>query len=556
MKIYLAQINPIIGDLESNFKKHLEIIQKTDEHSHRLIIFPELSLIGYPPRDLILKPSFYNEQLSYIKELAKAVDANTGMLLGGLSKNEGPGYPLFNSIYYLHWNKISKVFNKSLLPSYDIFDEKRYFEPCLEVDENTFEFDGKKFGVSICEDIWTEDGQEIYLDNPMERLNAYGAEVFINCSASPFTSKKLEERKNILKRNINRYKRPVIYVNQVGANDHLVFDGNSVVLNHESQIINKAKAFMEDLIEVSYEDLSKPGHLETTLEFTEDEKIEMNLEAIKLGLKDYLAKCGFKKAILGLSGGMDSALVAYIAAYALGKDKLKAIMLPSRFTSEESLKDARELAHNLGLISENNYLEININGLHSEMKTLMPGISALAEENLQARLRANILLAQSNTDNSILLATSNKSELAVGYATIYGDTCGGIAILGDLMKTEVYQMAKYINEKHKEEFPAGIIPENIIHKAPTAELRENQKDQDSLPPYEVLDQIIYHYVEEMMSLKDIINLGFNPELVKRILNLIDRNEYKRQQYPPIVKIQGKTFGYGRKMPIAQGYKHK
>ena len=470
MKIYLAQINPIVGDLEYNFKKHLEIIQKTDEHSHRLIIFPELSLIGYPPRDLILKPSFYDEQLKYIQELAKQVDANTGVLIGALSRNPEAGNPLFNSVYYLHWNKISKVFNKSLLPSYDIFDERRYFAPAAEIDENTFEFDGKKFGVSICEDIWTEDGQEIYLDNPMERLNTYGAEVLINCSASPFTTNKLEERKNILKRSIQRYKKPIIYVNQIGANDHLVFDGNSVVLNHDNQIINTAKAFEEDLIEVGFEDLSTTGDLETTLEFTEDEKIEMNLEAIKLGLKDYLRKCGFKKAILGLSGGMDSALVAYIAAIALGKENLKAIMLPSLFTSEESLKDARGLAHNLGLISTNNYLEININSLHSEMKTLMPEISALAEENLQARLRANILLAESNTDNSILLATSNKSELAVGYATIYGDTCGGIAVLGDLMKTQVYQMAKYINEKHKAEFPAGIIPENIIHKAPTAEL--------------------------------------------------------------------------------------
>lgn len=556
MKIYLAQINPKVGDLENNFKKHLEFMQRTDKHSLRLIIFPELSLIGYPPRDLILKPSFYDEQLEYINELAKYVDAYTGVLIGGLSKNQEAGNPLFNSIYYLHSNKISKVFNKSLLPSYDIFDEKRYFHPCADEDENIFEFDGKKFGVSICEDIWTEDEQEIYLDNPMEKLNAYGAEVFINCSASPFTSNKLEERKNILKRSAQRYKKPILYVNQVGANDHLVFDGNSVVLNHESQIINKAKAFEEDLIEIYYGDLSIPGHIETTLELNEDEKIEMNLEAIKLGLKDYLAKCGFKKAILGLSGGMDSALVAYIATFALGKENLTVIMLPSRFTSEESLKDAKELAHNLGLISTNNYLEININGLHSEMKTLMPEMSELAEENLQARLRANILLAQSNTENSILLATSNKSELAVGYATIYGDTCGGIAILGDLMKTQVYQMAKYINKKHREEFPVGIIPENIIHKAPTAELRENQKDQDSLPPYEILDQIIYHYVEELMSLKDIINLGFNPEIVKNVLNLIDRNEYKRQQYPPIVKIQGKTFGYGRKMPIAQGYKHK
>ena len=556
MKIYLAQINPRVGDLENNFKKHLEIINSVDKHSHRLIIFPELSLIGYPPRDLILKNSFFEEQLNYIKELAKHVDANTGVLVGGLAKNEAVGNPLFNSIYYLHWNKISKIFNKTLLPSYDIFDERRYFNPASEIDENIFEFDGKKFGVSICEDIWIEADEEIYLDNPIEKLNSFGAEIFINCSASPFTSKKLEERKTILKRNIERYKRPLIYVNQVGANDHLVFDGNSIALNHKCEIINQAKAFNEDLVEIKLEDLNKEAQLESTLEFTDDEKIEMNLEAIKLGLKDYLSKCKFQKAILGLSGGMDSALVAYIAATSLGPENLKAIMLPSKFTSDESLKDARELAHNLGLITVNNYEEISIDSLHQEMKTLMPKITALAEENLQARLRANILLAQSNTDNSILLATSNKSELAVGYATIYGDTCGGIAILGDLLKTEVYKMAKFINEKHRNDFPKGIIPENIIHKAPTAELRENQTDQDSLPPYEVLDQIIYQYIEEMKSLGDIIKLGFDSELVKKILNLIDRNEYKRQQYPPIVKIQGKTFGYGRKMPIAQGYRHK
>jgi NAD+ synthase (glutamine-hydrolysing) len=545
VKIAIGQINPIIGDLESNFKSIVQNIQIAREQKARLLVLPEMCLIGYPPKDLLLKHGLVELQESYIKELAAYTDADFGMLVGSISQNKGYGKKFFNSLFFLAEGEIRAVASKTLLPNYDVFDETRYFESAQE--STVIEWQGIKFGVSICEDIWTEAYPSLYKRDPINDLLAKGAEILINAAASPYTYDKPQRRRQLIGNVAKRYGVPVIYVNQVGANDQLIFDGASMVFSAQGDLSLKAKIFEEQCLIFDSEDLVKNKSIEEEFYGT---SIENMHKALILGLKDYVRKCGFKKIILGLSGGIDSAVVACLAAEALGAENVLAVMMPSKHTSETSLHDAQELTANLGLDKHHNYHIIPITELHAKAKELIPDMSSVAEENLQARLRANILLTLSNSYGALLLCTANKSELAVGYSTLYGDSCGGIAVIGDLLKTSVYELAKHINRD------VIVIPMRIIERAPSAELRPNQKDEDTLPPYEILDKIIPLYVQEMKTQQEIIDAGFDKNTVSKVLNMIDGSEYKRQQSAPPLKIAGKAFGLGRRMPIAQGFKHK
>ena len=566
MKLALAQINPTVGALNENFKKAASYIEEAKKLGANLVIFPELSLLGYPPKDLILKNGLLEKQNEIIEELCKYSSEEFVIIVGGIAENRKFGKKFYNSLYCLRAGKIELVSHKMLLPTYDVFDETRYFQPASKV--KIWEFMGKKIGLSICEDIWIEAYNNLYSRNPINELVAQGAELIINASASPYSLGKPELRNQLMTKLVKQYKLPLIYVNQVGANDQLIFDGASkAYAPNGSQALN-LKYFSEELKIISFDELmchceeesppnpskvilsdsegsnaqTKTDPLDSSASPLNDEEIH---KALCLGIKDYVYKCGFSKVILGLSGGVDSALVAVLAKEALGAENVFAYMLPTEFTSDSSFKDAEKLAKNLGI----NYEIIEIKNLHKEIRNLIPDLSPLADENVQPRLRANILMAQANTKNAMLLATGNKSEIAVGYSTLYGDSCGALAPIGDLLKTQVYKLCEFINKDTE------IIPVEILNKAPSAELRHDQKDSDSLPDYEELDKIILLYVQELWSKDQIIKTGFDKDTVKKVLNLIDRAEYKRQQAPPILKIAGKAFGEGRRMPIAQGYQN-
>jgi NAD+ synthase (glutamine-hydrolysing) len=542
MKISLAQINPIVGDLNYNFKKILKSVEQALKDGSNLIIFPELAMIGYPPKDLLLKTDLLTYQNQYLEELKLYSNKNFAIIIGGISQNQGFGKKLQNSVFCLADGKIDLVASKTLLPNYDVFDETRYFEPAKQV--SVWAWQDLKFGISVCEDIWIEAYHTIYQKNPVEELISQKCDLIVNLSASPFEIGKIETREKLIGSLVRKYQTPILYTNQIGANDQLIFDGNSMIFDKHANLIHQLESFQEDLFSFESQTLFQ-DHL-SPVQLTSSRNKYQNLEqALVLGTKDYLQKCGFQKAVLGLSGGIDSALVACLAAKALGPENVSAYMLASKFTSQASLDDAERLAKNLGI----NYQRLSIEGLHDQLKNLIVPLEGLADENVQPRLRATILMAFANINNAMLLATGNKSEIAVGYSTLYGDTCGAIAVIGDLLKTDVYGLANFINSKQE------IIPESIIKKAPSAELRPDQKDSDSLPDYPTLDKIIAAYVQEMKTIHEIIALGFDPALVRRVLNLIDGAEYKRQQAPPVLKIAGKAFGAGRRMPVAQGFRH-
>jgi NAD+ synthase (glutamine-hydrolysing) len=554
MKIALAQINPIIGGLDHNFKKSASFIEEAKKSSANLIIFSELSLLGYPPKDLILKNGLIEKQNEILQELCKFSSEEFGIIVGGLSINNNYGKKFHNSIFCIRAGQVEMISHKMLLPNYDVFDETRYFQPADSV--SVWDFMGYKFGLSICEDIWVEAYNTLYTRNPIEELAAKGAQIIINASASPYNLGKVETRNHLMSKLVEKYKLPLLYVNQVGANDQLIFDGSTKAYRQDGSQLVSMNAFQEEMKIIDSEDLFSKSSAGFAVQassketFQELDKLsEEDLEeiylAISLGIKDYVHKSGFSEIIIGLSGGIDSALVAVLAAEALGSDKVHAYMLASEYTSKESFDDARRLVKNLGI----NYKELSIKNLHSDIRALVPDLSSLADENIQPRLRAVILMAEANSKNAILLATGNKSEIAVGYSTLYGDSCGALAPIGDLLKTQVYKLANFINKDRE------IIPQAIIQKDPSAELRPNQKDSDSLPDYEILDKIIMLYVQELRSLDQIVKEGFDEKLVKRILNMIDKAEYKRQQAPPILKIAGKAFGLGRRMPIVQGFSH-
>ncbi|MBN1647274.1 MAG: NAD+ synthase [Spirochaetales bacterium] len=542
MKIAMVQMNPLVGDFDGNTLKISENIKKAEALGADVIVFPEMCICGYPPLDLLEYPRFAAENLKSLREIQKSVIGNAAVIVGYVDRNpQGTGKPLQNAAAVLYRGKLYFRQAKTLLPTYDVFDEDRYFEPADR--RSVFSLFGKKIGIAICEDLWWETepvpGAKYAVD-PVRELLDEGAEIIIAPSASPYHSGKSLIRRQIADSLCSSSGVPLVYVNMVGATDNLVFDGNSFFCDGDGTVTASLPFFAETLYLL---DTDKPaGQIHT------EEKYENMLHALELGVRDYLHKCGFKKAHLGLSGGVDSALVCVIAARALGKENVRVFLMPSRYSSEGSLSDSVKLAGNLGIGYEIIPIEDCFKALLETMGPVFKGKEQdVTEENMQARLRGIILMSYSNKFASLLLTTGNKSEMATGYCTLYGDMCGGLSVIGDVLKTEVYEMCRFINKDRE------IIPENILTKPPSAELRPDQKDQDSLPPYDVLDRIIYLHVVKNKSLEEICAEGIDRETARRILRLIALNEYKRWQAPPVLKVSPKAFGSGRRIPIARKF---
>jgi NAD+ synthetase len=567
MKIGFAQINPTVGDLSGNFEKIIGAYQRLAAAGAELVLTPELAITGYPPQDLVFKSRFVPENLEVLERLHSRV-GNAALLVGFVDRNEGRGKPFHNAAALLERGKPIRKAHKSLLPTYDVFDEDRYFEPACRGEP--FEVHGKKIGVTICEDIWTEHylPRPLYDVEPVRGLIEQGAEIIVNLSASPFGLHKPAIRYEMVGALARTYQRPICYCNVVGGNDQLVFDGNSIAVNPAGKLIAQLAAFREDEKVVDTESTS-------TVEFYEGKTPEVLFAALSLGVRDYFRKCNFHSAVIGLSGGVDSAVTAVIAVNALGAENVTGVSMPSPYSSRGSIEDARVLARNLGI----KFLEIPITDafrdFKAQFKEVFKGLPENeTEENMQPRLRAMTLMALSNKFGHLLLSTGNKSELAVGYCTIYGDMAGGLAVISDVPKTMVYEVARWINSDYARraievnrpypsraagkggspEPPAAeIIPRSTIEKPPSAELKPNQKDQDTLPPYDVLDEILRLYVEENLSARDIIAHGFDEKTVRWVQRRVDLNEYKREQAAPGLKVTSRAFGMGRRMPIAQKY---
>ncbi|RLD54404.1 MAG: NAD+ synthase [Bacteroidetes bacterium] len=543
MKIALAQINYHIGNFESNETKILNAINKAKNEQADLIVFAELAVSGYPPRDFLEFDDFINKCYYSISRIAKEC-VGIAAIIGSPTRNpEQKGKDLFNSAFFVSEGKIKSIHHKTLLPNYDIFDEYRYFEP-----NSVFEvigFKGKKLAITICEDLWNIGDDLLYRSNPMDELMKHQPDVMINIAASPFDYNAEERRKRILLQNIEKYKLPLIYVNHVGAQTELLFDGGSMAINSSGQISKELNYFEEDFGII---DLGEIEKIKTSIKTEKPSKISLIHDALVMGINNYFGKLGFTKAILGLSGGIDSALTLALAAKALGSENVRAILLPSQFSSDHSIKDAEDLAKNLGVPYDIIPIEEPYKSFEKTLKPLFEGTEFnIAEENIQARTRGLILMALSNKFGYILLNTSNKSESAVGYGTLYGDMNGGLSVLGDVYKMEVFEMSRYINRDEE------IIPWNTITKPPSAELRPNQKDSDSLPDYEILDEILFQYIEKRKGPNELIQMGFAADVVHRILKLVNTNEYKRYQTPPMLRVSPKAFGMGRRMPIVARY---
>jgi NAD+ synthase (glutamine-hydrolysing) len=540
MRIALLQLNPTVGDLQGNADLIAKSVRQADAD---LVVTSELSLLGYPPRDLLLHEDFINECWKVAKLLAADLADDPPVLVGLAEPNPGDvGRPLFNSVALLRAGKVERTFQKILLPTYDVFDEDRYFEPASK--PQILDLCGSRLGISICEDIWNDRDflkRRRYHIDPIEELAKAGAQAIINLSASPFTAGKQLHREATISCMAQKYRVPFIYVNQVGGNDDLVFDGRSCAFDSEGQLIARGKAFQDDLVTVDLDTM-----ISTIAEddFTQESEI---WRALVLGTRDYVLKCGFREVVLGLSGGVDSALTAAIASEALGSKKVLGVLMPSPYSSKGSIEDSKWLANNLGIRT----LTIPIsNIMESFEEVLRPAFSGLepdvTEENIQARIRGNLLMALSNKFNSVLLTTGNKSELAVGYCTIYGDMSGGLAVISDVPKTVVYRIAKWLNSTRGREF----IPEATLKKAPSAELRPDQTDQDSLPPYEILDEILQRHIERHQSAEEIIKAGLDPTTVCQVLRLVKTAEFKRKQAAPGIKVTDQAFGSGWRMPVA------
>ncbi len=543
MKIALAQINTTVGDLAGNEAKILAAYRRGVEAGVDLVIFPELATTGYPPRDLLLRRHFIQQNLEVLNRLAAAT-GRTGLLVGFVGENEqGVGREARNSTALLQDGRIVAIRSKTLLPTYDVFDEDRYFEPATE--NAPVEFMGRQVGLTICEDAWNDEGfwdERRYRRNPPAELVAAGATILFNNSASPWHLGKNETRREMLAQLAAKTKCPVVYCNLVGGNDELVFDGGSMAFNGSGQLIAHGKLFEEDFVVFDLD----AGQPVTPPVVGDEERV---YRALVLGLRDYLHKCGFKSAVLGLSGGIDSALTAVIAVDALGKENVRGVSLPSQFSSPGSLDDARVLAASLDIRYDVIPIQLPFDAVKGQLAEVFQGLKEdVAEENIQARLRGVILMAMSNKFGSLLLTTGNKSEMAVGYCTLYGDMNGGLAVISDVPKMMVYRVSNWINRERE------IIPTASITKAPSAELRPDQKDQDSLPPYEILDAILEEYVVNLKPTREIIAQGFDEAIVKRVVRLIDVTEYKRRQAAPGLKVTSKAFGVGRRIPVAQRYR--
>lgn len=546
MRIALAQLNYIIGDFDLNTAKIIATIERCKLRKAELVVFAELSVCGYPPRDFLEFDDFIEKSYNAVDVIATHC-TGIAAIVGAPSRNpDMKGKALFNSAWLLADGKVQAMAHKALLPTYDIFDENRYFES-----NRAFEcvvYKGVKIALTICEDIWNLVEDPLYVSTPMDILSEQAPDIMINISASPFNYTQEKERLKVLTANTLQYKIPLVYVNQVGAQTELLFDGNSCMLDSNGNIVSLCKPFVEDICIADFNIENKTITSDSPVENQNLSKTALIHDALLMGIRDYFIKMGFSKAILGLSGGIDSAVTLALAAEALGNENVYAVLLPSEYSSGHSIDDAVQLAKNLGC----KYDTISIkDGYNSILDSLQPYFKELpfnvAEENLQARVRAVILMGLANKFGYILLNTSNKSEAAVGYGTLYGDMCGGISVLGDVYKTEVYELANYINRESE------IIPLNSIIKPPSAELRPGQKDSDSLPEYDILDQILYNYIELRQSPADLIASGFNEATVRRVLRMVNMNEWKRHQTPPILRVSPKAFGQGRRMPIVGRY---
>jgi NAD+ synthase (glutamine-hydrolysing) len=548
MKIGFAQINPTVGDLRGNCELVIDAYERLAAAGAELVLTPELAITGYPPQDLVFKSRFVPENLALLEKLHAHVE-NAALLVGFVDRNEGRGKPFHNAAALLERGKPIRKTYKSLLPTYDVFDEDRYFEPAAHVEP--FEAHGRKIGVTICEDIWTDDylPRPLYDVEPVRNLVEQGAEIIVNLSASPFRLGAPACRLEMIAAQARTYQRCICYCNVVGGNDQLIFDGNSIAVNASGNLISQLAAFREDE-KVIDTDSAAP------IKFHEGKTPEQLFAALSLGVRDYFRKCNFHSAVIGLSGGVDSAVTAVIAVDALGAKNVTGVSMPSPYSSHGSIDDARALARNLGM----KFFEIPITDafrdFKGQFKEIFKGLPENeTEENMQPRLRAMTLMALSNKLGHLVLTTGNKSELAVGYCTLYGDMAGGLAVISDVPKTMVYELARWINSDYSAQsgVKREIIPRSTIEKAPSAELKPNQKDQDTLPPYEILDQVLQLYVEENLSARDIIARGFDEKTVRWVQRRVDLNEYKREQAAPGLKVTSRAFGIGRKMPIAQRY---
>jgi NAD+ synthase (glutamine-hydrolysing) len=547
MKIALVQYNFLIGDFEFNTSRILQGIRLAKDAGADLAVFPELAITGYPPRDFLEFNEFITRCESSMKHIAGHCH-NIAAIIGSPARNKaGSGKPLFNAAWFLNDGKVEYIANKALLPNYDVFDEYRYFEPSKSF--GYVDFKGKRLALTICEDIWNTAEVPMYSFSPLDQVKAMSPDIIINISASPFNYNQTLLRREVLKANAIKYGKPIVYVNHVGAQTELIFDGNSMVCDAAGNIRDQLAYFDEEMRVVDItNDYYHPSATPPIPAYRELPAIELIHDALVLGIRDYFRKMGFFKAILGLSGGIDSAVTMVLAAEALGAENVTGILLPSVYSSGHSIDDARQLAETLGspyhIIPISKAVEATDETLSPLFKDLPPDIT---EENIQARMRAVILMAMSNKFGFILLNTSNKSEAAVGYGTLYGDMCGGISVLGDVYKTDVYKLAAFIN-KEKE-----IIPVNSITKPPSAELRPDQKDSDSLPEYALLDQILHSYIEAHRGVEEQTLMGFDKTLVQRVIGMVNRSEWKRYQTPPILRISPKAFGMGRRMPIVARY---
>jgi NAD+ synthase (glutamine-hydrolysing) len=558
MKIFLAQQNYHIGNFEKNVDKIIEAINIAKGENADLIVFSEMCICGYPARDFLDFTDFIDKCYKSIDKIKAHADT-IGVIVGAPDRNlVREGKDLFNAAFFLYEKEIKNVAHKTCLPNYDVFDEYRYFEPAYNWE--TIEFKGKRIALTICEDIWNLGDNPLYRICPMDILMKQEPNLMINISASPFDYTHAEDRKATVKANVLKYKIPLIYCNAVGSQTEIIFDGVSLCFDKDANLCEEFSQFKEEIKEVNLNDdgtfnspVIKPAkdvadELLEPLKFFPELNISQVYDAIILGIKDYFSKMRFSKAIVGSSGGIDSAVTIALACAALGKENVRAILMPSEYSTSHSISDAEQLSKNLG----NPYDTIPIRNIYNqflhELKPIFKDLPfSVAEENIQARTRGNLLMAIANKFGYILLNTSNKSELSVGYGTLYGDLAGGLGVLGDCYKQQVYELARFINSKEE------IIPANILIKAPSAELKPGQKDVDSLPPYEILDQILYQYIERVQGPNEIKALGFDAALVDRILKMVNKNEYKRNQFCPIIRISPKAFGTGRRMPIVGSY---
>ncbi len=537
MKVALVSFNPVVGDIRNNLRSIKNFILGLSKQNIDLMVFPELAVCGYPPRDLLDKESFVEDNRKALETLL-ADCGEMGVLVGFVDR-ENADDKLYNAAAYIVDGKIKKVIRKTLLPTYDIFDEDRYFFPSKET--GVIDVGGKKIGVTICEDLWFDENKK-YTVNPVDKLVESGIDYLVNLSASPYEEDKLSRRMKLISGSAKKAGVPILYVNQVGGNDGIIFDGGAVITDANGDLLKYSPRFIENVLVYDFDDDRYP------VKFDLPDPDDDLADALSLGIRDYVTKCGFKKVVLGLSGGIDSALVATLAVKALGCENVVGVSMPSRFSSVGSKDDARKLAENLGI----EYLVVPIEPMFdSYLSQLTPFFGEtswdLTEENIQARIRGNILMALSNKHGWLVLTTGNKSELAVGYCTLYGDMCGALAVISDLFKTRVYELSRSFNRE------CEVIPSNSITKPPSAELRDNQTDQDSLPDYDVLDGILKAYIEQHCSVKEIINKGFCEQTVLKTIQMVDRAEYKRRQAAPGLKISVKAFGEGRRIPIVQNY---